>query len=248
MPRSLALCLDAPMQSWGLRSRANVRDTAMEPTKSGIVGMLGAALGMARDDQARIAEVAALRMGVRVDREGILERDYHTTQDVPTTTGLGHRTVVSHRDYLADALFLVVLEGTNPTLLVKLDAAVRSPRWPLFLGRRAFVPARPLVASGRLGEPPTGAGLSERSAEEQLATHPWLELRAEVRSAELQKTQRVALRTVIDCAPETPDAGVRYDHPVSFSREGRRYTAREVRIGRVPLTDELISTGEMECI
>jgi CRISPR system Cascade subunit CasD len=220
----------------------------MEPTKSGVVGLLGAALGMARDDEAKIAEVAALRMGVRVDREGILERDYHTAQGVPTTTGLGHRTVVSHRYYLADALFLVVLEGDDPELLVELHAAVQNPRWPLFFGRRSFVPARPLVASGRPSEPPTGVGLSARSAEEQLALHPWLELRTEVRSAELRKTQRVALRTVVDCIPGSPEAAVYYDHPVSFSREGRRYTARDVRIDRVPLIDELISAGGTGCI
>ena len=108
---SIALCLDAPMQSWGTRSRGSIRDTAREPTKSGVVGLIAAALGVPRDESDCLAELSTLRMGVRVDREGILERDYHVTQNVPTTSGSGHRTALSHRYYLADAVFLVVLVG-----------------------------------------------------------------------------------------------------------------------------------------
>ncbi|GAB3910514.1 hypothetical protein GCM10027612_86460 [Microbispora bryophytorum subsp. camponoti] len=139
MTLSLALCLDAPMQSWGIRSRFTMRETTREPTKSGIVGLLGAALGIPRDDEKELGRLAGLRMAVRVDREGILERDYHTAQNVPTTAGTGHRTVVSERYYLADALFLVVLEGDEATL-TKAAAAVQRPHWPLCFGRKPFVP------------------------------------------------------------------------------------------------------------
>ncbi|WP_434581810.1 type I-E CRISPR-associated protein Cas5/CasD [Carbonactinospora thermoautotrophica] len=148
---TLLLCFDAPLQSWGTMSRFVVRDTVTEPTKSGVVGLLAAALGVARDDTDGIARLAALRLGVRVDREGVVERDYHTVQNVPTTAGTGHRTVVTERYYLADALFLVGLEG-EPGLLAELYQAVQRPRWPLFFGRKAFVPARPLVSTGAAGE------------------------------------------------------------------------------------------------
>jgi CRISPR system Cascade subunit CasD len=139
---SLALCFDAPMQSWGIRSRGIIRDTMPEPTKSGVVGVVAAALGIDRNDDAALAEVARLRLAVRVDREGVMERDYHTTQNVPTTQGTGHRTVVSQRYYLADALFLVVLEG-DERLLTRVAAAVERPHWRLCFGRKAYVPARP---------------------------------------------------------------------------------------------------------
>lgn len=172
---SLALCIDAPMQSWGTTSRFIVRDTATEPTKSGVVGLLASALGVARDDTESIAQLAELRMGVRVDREGIIERDYHTTQNVPTTMGGGHRTIVSNRYYLADAVFLVVLEG-DPSLLTKLHAAVQHPHWPLFFGRKAFVPARPLVASGQDSGPRSAVGLVNKRLDVVLAEHPWLEI------------------------------------------------------------------------
>lgn len=48
MVTSLALCFDAPMQSWGTRSRGVIRDTTSEPTKSGVVGLIAAALGISR--------------------------------------------------------------------------------------------------------------------------------------------------------------------------------------------------------
>jgi CRISPR system Cascade subunit CasD len=243
----LAMCLDAPMQSWGLRGRATIRDTASEPTKSGMVGLLCSALGVNRDDEPGIARLAALRMGVRVDREGILERDYHTVQNVPTTSGSGHRTVESQRYYLADALFLVVLDGDRD-LLGELAQALPQPRWTLFLGRRAFVPARPLIASpGAVGGPLTGAGLVDGDLETVLAEHQWLESRPDVLSTERRRTQRTPLRTVEDSDPAHPLAETRYDHPVSYARDRRTFRARTVRQGQVPLTDAMIPSEALAC-
>src|SRR5438874_2169794 len=79
----LLLQLAAPMQSWGTQSRFSVRDTGLEPSKSGVIGLLCAALGKPRAEQASdgfptLAELAALRMGVRVNREGVPKVDYHT--------------------------------------------------------------------------------------------------------------------------------------------------------------------------
>src|SRR5262245_26901073 len=84
-------------------------------------------------------------MAVRVDREGRLMRDYHTAQNVlraDTTKGT-QDTVLSERFYLADADFLVGLEGDRG-FLGTLAAALRSPVWQLFLGRKAFVPSLPV--------------------------------------------------------------------------------------------------------
>ncbi|WP_117214285.1 type I-E CRISPR-associated protein Cas5/CasD [Allorhizocola rhizosphaerae] len=243
---TLAFCLDAPMQSWGLHSRGNIRDTGREPSKSGVVGLLGAAIGVERHDTTGIAQLAGLRMGIRVDREGILERDYHTVQDVPTTTGGGHRTAVSHRYYLADALFLIVLESEDKVLLSRINEGLRKPAWPLFLGRRAFVPARALVGAGQPGEPRSGLGLSDRPLQSVLAEHPWLEDRAELLAVQLRLPEdtRDPLRTVVDCHPTDPAAEIRPDMPISFSQADRRFATRTVRTGHVPLTDSLIRTAE----
>ena len=74
----LLLRLAGPMQSWGTQSRFTVRDTGLEPSKSGVVGLLCSAMGSPRDDEATVLRLAQCRMGVRVDREGILSRDFHT--------------------------------------------------------------------------------------------------------------------------------------------------------------------------
>lgn len=76
---TLFLRLEGPLQSWGLRARWSERDTADAPTKSGVIGLLGCALGLRRADP-RLRDLSdALRMGVRVDLPGTLLRDYHTT-------------------------------------------------------------------------------------------------------------------------------------------------------------------------
>ena len=47
---TLLLRLAAPLQSWGSDSKFETRKTDREPTKSGVVGLLAAALGLRRDD------------------------------------------------------------------------------------------------------------------------------------------------------------------------------------------------------
>ncbi|MDO4724633.1 MAG: type I-E CRISPR-associated protein Cas5/CasD [Comamonadaceae bacterium] len=140
---TLLLRLQGPMQSWGTTSRFDERDTQLEPSKSGVLGLVCAALG--RDRNEPIDDLAALRMGVRVDREGVPMRDYQTATGVLLATGkvdMG-RTVVSPRYYLSDAVFLVGLAGDR-ALLETIHLALRQPVWPLALGRKSFVPSVPV--------------------------------------------------------------------------------------------------------
>lgn len=140
---TLLLRLQGPMQSWGTTSRFDERDTQLEPSKSGVLGLVCAALG--RDRSEPVEDLAALRMGVRVDREGVPMRDYQTATGVVSAAGgidLG-RTVVSPRYYVSDAVFLVGLEGHH-TLLERIHSALKAPVWPLALGRKSFVPSMPL--------------------------------------------------------------------------------------------------------
>lgn len=167
---TLLLRLCGPMQSWGTRSRFTERDTELEPSKSGVIGLLCAALGRPRHEP--VDHLAALRLGVRVDHEGILARDYHTAgagYGVAKADGskpdAKKDTVVSNRYYLAGADFLVGLEGPDRALLDDLDAALRSPRWQLFLGRKSFVPSVPVyLADG---------GIREAGLEGALRAEPW---------------------------------------------------------------------------
>lgn len=149
---TLLLRLAGPMQSWGTTSRFDERDSQLEPSKSGVLGLVCAALG--RDRAEPVDDLARLKMGVRVDREGLLMRDYQTATGVVSAAGkvdMG-RTVISPRYYLADAAFLVGLEGDDRALLERSHAALRAPVWPLALGRKSFPPGEPVWLEGALRE------------------------------------------------------------------------------------------------
>ena len=169
---ALLLRLAGPMQSWGTQSRFEHRDTGLEPSKSGVVGLVCAALGRPR--AAAVDDLAALRLDVRVDREGTVRRDFHTVLGVAGGDGkVGRYPAVTERFYLADADFLVALSGPDLALLAAVEAALRRPVWPLFLGRKAFVPAVPVHLPGAGGLRP---GLDGPAA---LRQEPWNPRRAD---------------------------------------------------------------------
>lgn len=222
MTHTLLLRLAGPMQSWGTQSHFSRRDTGLEPSKSGVVGLLCAALGRPRDQP--MDDLAALRMGVRVDCEGVLQMDYHTVGAVARGTeshyGVasfngGHRPVLSRRAYLASASFLVGLEGATRSqeeLLRQLDVALAHPVWPLYLGRKAFPPAGPV----RLPDaPPHGPGLRAGAVRDALLQYPW--------PADRDQPLRFILEDVDGSSGET-----RQDTPVSFLPLNRRYAPRFV--------------------
>lgn len=140
---TLLLRLQGPMQSWGTTSRFDERDTQLEPSKSGVLGLICAALG--RDRSESVDDLAALQMGVRVDREGVVLRDYQTATGIVNAAGKVDmkRTVVSPRYYLSDAAFLVGFEGER-SLLDQIHQALKTPHWPLSLGRKGCLPSPPV--------------------------------------------------------------------------------------------------------
>lgn len=211
---TLLLRLEGPMQSWGTSSRFDERDTGLEPSKSGVIGLLCAALG--RDRAKPVDDLAALVMGVRVDREGIPRRDFQTATGVMLAKGTADksRTVVSPRFYLSDASFLVGLEGEDASLLERVDNALAAPVWPLFLGRKSFVPSLPV----RLEQ----GGLRQAPLVQALLDHPLVRSTA---SAE----KSAALRFVLESGPE---GSMRMDQPLgSFAERcfGPRRVISEVR-------------------
>ena len=139
---TLLLRLAAPLQAWGADSKFETRKTGREPTKSGVIGLLAAALGLRRDESEALTRLTGLRFGVRVEREGQLLVDYHTakTQDEKTS-------YVTYRHYLQDAVFLAGIESTDTALLQQLQQALLHPAFPLYLGR---LPAYPAALSGRM--------------------------------------------------------------------------------------------------
>lgn len=227
MTATLLLRLEGPMQSWGTQSRFRDRDTMREPSKSGVVGLLCAALGRPRD--APLADLCALRMGVRVDRAGVVRVDYQTaggthrqgeTYGVARAENTGTETAISRRAFLADATFLVGLEATAPdqeALLHQLSDALARPVWPMFLGRKSYVPSAPI----RLPDaPPDGPGLREMTLEEALRSYPFIP----------KQGDSDRLRLVLECAADHPEAEKRNDWPLSFDSANRRFATRYVAV------------------
>jgi len=157
---TLFLRLEGPLQAWGNhQSKFLVRRTAEAPTKSGIIGLLCAALGLSRREatENHLEKFARLRMAVRIDRPGVRWWDYHTVgarMKMRTAEG-GSKpgAMLTRREYLCDASFLVALQG-QPKLIEQLKAGVEKPRWALYLGRKCCVPSRPLLEQEPLGDYP----------------------------------------------------------------------------------------------
>lgn len=212
---TLLIRLSAPMQSWGTQSRFTVRDTGLEPSKSGVLGLLCAALGIDREDDAGLQPLALLRMGVRVDREGLLRVDFHTAQDIMKADGDKPKkpkdpkySSLSNRYYLANAVFLVGLESEDPSLLERIQAALGKPIWALFLGRKAFVPGEPILLDDGLRKGET--------LEDALTNYP-----------NLCEPEKDKLRVVLE---DSGGSIVRSDQPLSFSCARRKFVPRRVAV------------------
>jgi CRISPR system Cascade subunit CasD len=152
----LALRLEGPMQSWGTSSRFNRRSTDLLPSRSAVMGLLCAALGLPRgsgEEGEWLARCAALRMKtvavprLRRDRELAVRRleDYHTVLNTPKAGGGSKDCHITRRQYLLDAAFCVFLSGGRP-VLEQAAAALRDPVWGVYLGRKCCIPSAPVLA------------------------------------------------------------------------------------------------------
>lgn len=225
---TLLLRLAGPMQSWGHRSRFDDRDTGLEPTRSGVIGLICSAMGLPRDTV--LSRFERLRMGARMDRPGRVQVDYHTAQNVIKANGGGRDTVVSFRHYLADACFLVGLETDDLSLLTSIAAALADPVWPLYLGRKSFpLTLPPLLPGGSIRE--------STSLEDALRNAPIHPVAIVGR-----KDRDGRLRLLIEPPLGTAGEIVQSDVPLSFA--ARRFGLRTqthlepVPLGSVPIEED----------
>jgi len=217
---TIFLRLEGPMQSWGIGSRFVIRDTAREPSKSGVLGLICCAMGVRRVDARPVLEkLNALRMGVRVDRPGTVWGDFQTVGagygnltaegKIKRTQSTGeYEAVLSRRFYLCDASFLVALMGDRDTI-GHAAQALAQPRWMLYLGRKSCPPATPIHDS-------RDGIASFADVESALASRPW-----RPRLKHLDDPPREGLRAVIECRSEggarlPEEAELRMDEAVSF--------------------------------
>ena len=174
-------------------------------------------------------DLAALKMAVRVDRQGVLKCDFHTALDVAKAGGQlppypkhPKFTVTSTRYYLADANFLVGLEGDehNLPLLRLLDEKLASPVWPLYLGRKSFVPSYPVRCDDGLRP--------EGELRQVLGSYPWRPW-----SRRDNRPDRLRLVTQSTFGVGEP----RLDVPISFA--DRTFAVRDVKTDFCPVPEPI---------
>jgi CRISPR system Cascade subunit CasD len=177
---SLYLRFAGPYQSWaGARATGNHVNTAEVPTRSGITGLIAAALGARRGEWPDWLD--DLDIEVRVDNPGRIEKDFQTINPRPEAqpfieriwTASGQKgkapvsftpdgqnlTSVVKRTYLAGAEFIVRI--SHPDRVPELAVAFSEPSFSPYLGRKAFAPAFPFLLGvgddGLLQDAPCGS-------------------------------------------------------------------------------------------
>lgn len=170
--RYLVFQLYGPLASWGVPATGEIRRSATHPSRSALLGLLAAALGIRRDQE---EDLAALRDGVAFAIKqltpGMMMQDYHTAQ-VPGYDRKAWRltrkdelsepkgklnTILSTREYRCNGYWKVaVCHNGGPWSLEALANALNRPHYPLYLGRKACPPAAPLwpqlVSAGGIRE------------------------------------------------------------------------------------------------
>lgn len=218
----LSLRLVGPLQSWGFDSQYNRRNTGLMPTKSAIAGMCCAALGYPRggDKESKfLGSFAAVQMtAVAIPRNRENKKlpvrrlqDYHTVQNTRRANGaINNDCVLTHRQYLTDAAFGVLLEGDSDFLKEiafgpETTSGLANPVWGIWLGRKACIPSAPVLA-----------GLKEDKGEA---------LRLLIGDAPIEFfTRQVDVENFADGRDSLPD------NPVSFASERRQFAPRRIQI------------------
>lgn len=152
MRQHLILKLQGPLQSWGKHSFEGLRPSEAFPGRSALLGLLGACLGIDRDDRTNQKALASsVAFAVRIDQREYQPQkmtDYHTVKDARIDyQGLkSHETIQTWREYWQDAVYTVAiwnLPGATISL-EQLKGAVQKPVFTPVLGRRSCPITRPL--------------------------------------------------------------------------------------------------------
>jgi CRISPR system Cascade subunit CasD len=169
MREFLVFQLYGMMASWGDIAVGEDRPTYDRPSKSGVIGLIAASLGIRRDEEERLRELTeGYKIAVAIESEGVLVQDYHTAQVLPSGSGRKKEqfstrqeelagpneelnTILSTRDYWCDARYSVFLwcnDEHPPYPLDTLMKKLKEPIFTLYLGRKAcplYLPLDPRI-------------------------------------------------------------------------------------------------------
>jgi len=157
--RFLLFTYYSPMGAMGEIAPGERRMAFSRPARSAVLGLVGAALGLRRDDPAHADLERGLGYAVRTDSPGRPFTDYHTAQTPQQRRGKAFvtrrdelsavtvNTVLSVREWRTDALYTIAL-WERAGAAVELDAvaaALNLPRFVLYGGRKAAPLGLPLA-------------------------------------------------------------------------------------------------------
>lgn len=156
MAEYLVFSLVAPMGAFGDLAGHEQRGSTGWPGRSAILGLIGAALGVRRDDDAGQDALNDWRMAVSVLNQGPVLNDFHTVQTVPSARikrpatraealralTRGDNGLITHRSYRMDCAFGVALWGGDAAAL---EGALTTPHFVPYLGRKSCPLSAPMA-------------------------------------------------------------------------------------------------------
>jgi CRISPR system Cascade subunit CasD len=153
--------LHGPLAAWGEPAVGESRHSATHPGRSALLGLLAAAMGLRRDDEAAQHQLAeCVRFGVKTLAMGSVLKDYHTTQVPPQERKISHYhtrkdelgssklgTILSSREYRQDGLWLAAVWQARDEACLDLEGLAENlakPVFHLYLGRKSCPVSVPL--------------------------------------------------------------------------------------------------------
>lgn len=225
----LVFSLSATLGAMGELAGHERRGSLVWPGRSAILGLLGAALGI--DRAGDFSGLDALGMAVAIFDTGAPLRDYHTIETVPSAAvkvpnsrpealaaARGRtNTTITLRDYRAGPLYGVAVWGEG---LEALEAALKRPRYTLYLGRK----------SCPLSSPPGAAVVEAESVEAALARlilPPW---------RRVDRWGAPVTARILVCAAEPMDQVRETVHDLPRDRRLWHFASRRVALRPVQIT------------
>ena len=161
----LVFHIEAPLASWGDIAVGEVRPSSDRPSRSGLLGLIAACLGIQRGAERALRALDDLRIAIRLEEAGLPLHDYHTIQVPRTKKGIRFftrrdeltreardelQTILSSRAYRMEIRGDVVLSRPTDAArdcppLETIAGAFRRPAFAPYLGRRSCPLSLPMA-------------------------------------------------------------------------------------------------------